>query len=438
MTLGVPDHCLIVLIGPSGSGKSTLARRWFQPTEVVSSDHCRALVSDDERDQAASKDAFDVLHHIVSRRLKHRRLTVVDATNVNRQARQPLVELARRYYAMPIALVLDMPETLCQQRNLDRGARAVPPEVVSQHHRRLSATDEGLRREGFRRVAILSSPEAVEELVIERFRLRCNRRDEPGPFDIVGDVHGCLDELLELLAELDYMATQDAGHRHGWRVSPPPGRKLVFVGDLVDRGPDSAGVLRLVMSAVADGVALAAPGNHDVKLLRALTGQRVTVRHGLQQTLDQLAPQPETFLQAVAQFLDELPSHYVFDSGKLAVAHAGIRADMQGRSDKRIREFCLYGETTGETDELGLPVRLDWAADYRGQAMVAHGHIAVTEARWVNGTIDLDTGCVFGGALTALRYPELELVSVPAHRVWYEPLRPLAGGEPRDSDALPG
>ena len=203
-------------------------------------------------------------------------------------------------------------------------------------------------------------------------------------------------------------------------------RKAIFVGDLVDRGPGVVQVLKLVMGMAADGAGLCVAGNHESKLLRKLWGRNVQVSHGLAESLAQLDAEPAEFRQQVAAFLDGLISHYVLDDGELVVAHAEIKTEYQGRASARVRDFCLYGETTGETDEFGLPVRADWAAGYRGRAMVVYGHTPVVEPGWVNGTINIDTGCVFGGRLTALRYPEKELVSVPASRVYYEPARPLA------------
>src|SRR5262249_39784910 len=151
--------------------------------------------------------------------------------------------------------------------------------------------------------------------------------------------------------------------------------------------------------------------------LRKLRGNDVQISHGLAETLAQLEPEPEPFKEQVHQFLEDLPTHYVFDGGKLVVAHAGLRADLQGRVSARVRSFALFGDTTGETDEFGLPVRLNWAAEYKGSAAVVYGHTPVAEPEWLNGTINIDTGCVFGGRLTALRYPERELVSVPARRL---------------------
>jgi protein phosphatase len=124
-------------------------------------------------------------------------------------------------------------------------------------------------------------------------------------------------------------------------------------------------------------------------------------------------------------FIDGLVSHYVLDDGKLVVAHAGLKESMQGRGSGQVRSFALYGETTGESDEFGLPVRHDWAAEYRGRATVVYGHTPVPEPEWLNGTINIDTGCVFGGRLTALRYPERELVSVEAARTYCQPVKPL-------------
>ncbi len=143
------------------------------------------------------------------------------------------------------------------------------------------------------------------------------------------------------------------------------------------------------------------------------------------ETLEQLAQQPSEFVERVKTFLDSLVSHYMLDDGKLVVAHAGMKEAMQGRASRAVREFALYGETTGETDEFGLPIRYNWAAEYRGKAMVVYGHTPVPKPEWLNNTINIDTGCVFGGQLTALRYSEKDLVSVPAATTYSEPARPF-------------
>jgi protein phosphatase len=215
----------------------------------------------------------------------------------------------------------------------------------------------------------------------------------------------------------------------------PEGRRAIFLGDLMDRGPRNPDVLRLVRNMVVAGSALCVPGNHDVKLLKKLRGQDVRINHGLAQTLAEIDALPDEargdFCKEAAEFIDGLISHYVLDEGRLVVAHAGMKQEMQGRGSPRVREFALYGETTGETDEFGLPIRFDWAREYRGPAMVVYGHTPVHVPEWLNRTLDIDTGCVFGGSLTALRYPEKELISVPAARAYCEPARPFLPAEER-------
>ena len=428
----IPEFCLLVLMGASGSGKSTFARTHFAPTEVLASDACRALVRDDETAQEATADAFEVLHFIARKRLAARRLTVVDATNVRPEDRRQLVAIARECHAMPVALAFDIPERICQERNLARGDRAIGRRVIRNQCQLLRHSLRRLRREGFREYRF-QSPEDVDAAVVERQPLQTDRRADHGPFDIVGDLHGCFAELNALLGELGYAVERGEPATGGrYRVTHPDGRRLIFLGDLVDRGPESAGCLRLVMDAVAAGAALGLPGNHDDKLGRKLRGRGVKLNHGLEQTLEQLAAEPPEWRDRVAEFIDSLVSHYELDGGRLVVAHAGMKEEMQGRASRAVREFALYGETTGETDEFGLPVRHEWAAEYRGRAQVVYGHTPVPAAEWLNRTICLDTGCVFGGHLTALRYPENELVSVPAARVYSEPggRRVVAGAAP--------
>ncbi|WP_268245603.1 polynucleotide kinase-phosphatase [Planomonospora parontospora] len=417
--IAVPEMSLVVLVGVSGSGKSTFARRHFAPTQVVSSDFCRGLVADDENDQAATPDAFDVLHYIVRTRLRRGLLTVVDATNVQWEARKQLVDLAKSENVLVDAIVLDVPEEVAIARNETRPDRDFGPQVVRRQRKDLRRSLGKISRDGFRRVHVLRGVDEIEAAEVVTERAWTDRRELTGPFDIIGDVHGCRAELEALLREL------------GWQVGPdgathPEGRTAVFVGDLVDRGPDTPGVLRLVMGMVAAGTALCVSGNHEQKLARALNGRKVRVAHGLQESLDQLAAEPEEFRKAALEFMDGLISHYQLDGGRLVVAHAGLKEAYHGRASGRVRSFALYGDTTGETDEYGLPVRYPWAREYRGRAMVVYGHTPVTEPEWVNNTICLDTGAVFGGRLTALRYPSREIVSVPAEKVWYEPARPLA------------
>jgi protein phosphatase len=420
VTLTIPELSLVLLVGSSGAGKSTFGRKHFKATEVLSSDACRGLVSDDESDQSATQAAFEVLRFIAARRLAAGRLTVVDATNVQTEARKPLVELAREYHVPAVAIVLNLPDGVCQERNAGRPERQVELQVVRNQAKDLRNSLSGLEREGFRQVHILTSPEEIDAAVIVRQPSPNNRKREHGPFDIIGDVHGCFDELSELLTRLGYQLNED-----GESFTPPAGRKAIFVGDLVDRGPKIAEVLRAVVGMVDRSAALCVPGNHDVKLLRKLHGKDVQLTNGLADSVEQLERQPTEFRARVTHFLDDLVSHYVLDDGKLVVAHAGMKEEMQGRGSGKVREFALWGETTGEMDEFGLPVRLNWAAEYRGRATVVYGHTPVAEPKWLNRTVNIDTGCVFGGKLTALRYPELEFVSVAARRTYYRSLKPF-------------
>ncbi|MCJ0902510.1 polynucleotide kinase-phosphatase [Rhodococcus sp. ARC_M6] len=430
----IPDLALVVLIGVSGSGKSTFAAHHFGPHETLSSDQFRAWVSDDPNSQDATSDAFEVLEFVAAKRLRRGRFTVVDATNVQPAARKRLIALARDHDVLPVAIVLDVPESVCSARNEARPDRGFGRDVIRRQHQQLNRSLRGLGKEGFRTVHVLSGEGAISEAEFVRRPLRSDLRTNHGPFDVIGDIHGCRSELESLLTKLGYTIDYGADGAPKDAV-PPQGRTALFLGDYVDRGPDSVGVLRLVMGMVAAGHALAVPGNHENKLVKALRGKKVTTSHGLAETLEQLAAEPAEFRRDVVDFCDGLVAHLVLDDGKLVVAHAGLKEDYHNRASGRVRSFALYGDTTGETDEFGLPVRYPWADDYRGSAVVLYGHTPVHEVEWVNNTACLDTGCVFGGALTALRYPERELVSVPAEQVWYEPVVPLAPPT-RASDVL--
>jgi polynucleotide kinase-phosphatase len=429
--LEIPDPSLVLLVGASGSGKSTFAAKHFRPSEVISSDRCRALVADDENDQSATADAFEVLGLIVSKRLAAGRLVVVDATNVQAEARRPLLALAKAHDQLCVALVFDLPERLCQDRNRGRADRDLGAFVIRNQAHDLRRSLRGLEREGIKYVRVFRTSEEVDATTVSRVPLWTDRRGERGPFDVIGDVHGCFDELVELLERLGWVVARRGDGRFDARH--PAGRRAIFLGDLVDRGPRSPDVLRLAMDMVASGAALCVPGNHDARLLKHLRGKNVRPTHGLAETIAQIDAEPPELRERVAEFLGGLVSHYVLEGGGLVVAHAGMKEEYQGRASGRVREFALYGDTTGETDEFGLPVRQDWAESYRGRAAVVYGHTPVPEAEWMNRTINVDTGCVFGGSLTALRWPEREIASVRARRTYCEPAKPFL----REPDAPP-
>jgi len=423
MNLKIPELCLVALVGASGSGKSTFARQHFQPTEVISLEMCRLLLADDTNDPDSMEPAWDLLRSIVLKRLALGRLTVIDAANVLPENRKPLAALAKTQHVSAAALVFDLPEETCQAHNRQTGGRGLPASAIHRQAEHLHRTLGGLAKEGFGSVYMLNSAQAAAQAVVERQPMPSNRKSESGPFDLIGDLHGCCDELEELLGKLGYQAHQAPG----W-VGPTPvythpaGRRVIFLGDLGDRGPRILDTIQLVFRMVQAGSALCTPGNHDDKLLRWLEGRTVNISPDMLLTLDAFQNLPDPIRDQtkgeLAAFLGSLFNHYVLDEGRLVAAHAGMRADLIGRDSSRVRSFALYGETTGETDENGLPVRLNWTADYHGRARVVYGHTPVTAPEWQNKTLNIDTGCVFGGSLTALRYPELELVSVPARRVY--------------------
>jgi predicted kinase len=187
MTIAIPELSLVVLVGPSGSGKSTFARKHFKPTEILSSDHYRALIADDEGEQSVTPDAFELLHLTAAKRLAFGRLTVIDATNVHPDARKQCLDLARRYHVLPVAIVFDIPEEVCLERNAKRTDRHIPARVVKNHVDALRRSFRRLRDEGFRATHILGTPEEAEAAAVIREPLRVNRRHETGPFDIIGE-----------------------------------------------------------------------------------------------------------------------------------------------------------------------------------------------------------------------------------------------------------
>ena len=424
--ISIPDFALVVLVGATGSGKSSFARKHFLETEIVSSDACRAIVSDDESDLSATGDAFDLLNYTASIRLKRRLMTVIDATSVKREDRARLVQLARKYHALPVALVLDIDPKTCNERNQNRPNRDFGEHVARNHAKALRRGVRGLQKEGFRQVQIMKSPEEVDAMGITREPLWTDNRADHGPFDIIGDIHGCFDELTELLGNLGYVIDPfEVGAEDLIRARHPEGRTAFFVGDITDRGPRNLDALRLVMGMCDEGSGRCVIGNHDFKLNKWLKGRNVTQAHGLDLTVAELEKTSDAFRKQVSDFIWDLRSHAWLADGKLVIAHAGLKEEMHGRGSGHVRNFAMFGETTGEVDEFGLPVRLEWARDYRGKADVVFGHTPMAEAEWLNHTMCIDTGCVFGGKLTALRWPERETVSVPAKTQYAIPAKPL-------------
>lgn len=422
-TIVLPDPSLVFLLGARGAGKTTFAQRHFEPSEIVALDDCCRMLG--VSPSAPSNDTLELFHTIIQNRLFSGKLVVVDMDDTNAELRRSVVTLAKRHHLFAIAIAFKLDERICIERNALRTDCVVSPYDVKRGVENVRRIIDSASREGLREIHVLDSPAAVEKAIITRTRLWTDKRDDSGPFDIIGDVHGCADELEALLEMLGYQLTWDDVFPHGVRVVPPEGRRVVFLGDLIDRGPRIVDSLRIAMSMVETKAALCIPGNHEVKFLRKLRGKTVSITHGLAETLAEFERMPKEFHDEVAGFIDKLVGHYVLDSGRLCVVHAGIKENMQGRSSSAAREFGLYGDTSGETDEYGLPVRHEWANEYHGRAAVVYGHTPMLTAEWLNNTICIDTGCVFGGALTALRYPEREIISIPAAKRYFEPKKPL-------------
>jgi protein phosphatase len=234
-------------------------------------------------------------------------------------------------------------------------------------------------------------------------------------YDFVGDVHGTIDELRSLLQLLGYI---------GDPLSHPQGRKVVFLGDYIDRGPDSISVLKIVMNMIKSGNAAAIIGNHDDKLFRYLKGNKVKLKHGLKDTVEQLEKEPKEFQNEIKDFLGAMPYRLLLDDNKVIASHAGLPEWAHlAKDSEKIRSLALYGDVNGSVDSNGFPIRKDWAKDYHGTRIVVHGHVPVKEPYICNNIFDIDTGACFGNKLTGLRYPEMELISVPSlkqysERVW--------------------
>ena len=413
-TLTLPWNALVVLAGPPACGKSTFARQHFTPTQILSSDTVRGWLCDDESEQSVSSLAFSVMYDLVSKRLGLRRLTVVDSTALQAATRRDLRGLARRAGVPVVLIVLVADAALCEAR--DRGrARQVGPAALAHHLALLQDTLLSVPDEGFDAVYLLDAVH-LEAVTVQIGPSPADRRELAGPFGIIGDIHGCYDELTSLLTRLGYGPRSDGVGAH------PAGRTAIFLGDLTDRGPGSVPVLQRVIPMVKAGTALYTPGNHCNKLMRYFVGRKVQIAYGLDRTLAEFAalpPDEEAALVAATRALvAQAPPYLWLDGGRLVVTHAGITEEMIGGWSRRIERFCLYGDVSGEQDAAGHPIRRDWAQDYGGAATVVYGHTVVPAPTWVNNTINIDQGCVFGGHLTALRWPERQIVQVPAAHVY--------------------
>lgn len=416
----LPLGSMVVLVGPAGSGKSTWATKHFLPTQVISSDACRGMIADDESDQTVSRDAFRLLYFILNERLRRGLVTVVDSTALQPSARAEMLKIAAQHGRPAVAIVFALPTALNEQWNASR-ERRVPREALERHWKNLDLSQKLLPSEGFHAVHTFHSPEelAAARVLIGGF---IPERNTP-PFDLIGDVHGCCDELRALLNGLGYQ-WQEAEQVY----THPDGRLPIFVGDLTDRGPASLAVLNLVERMVSSDHALLVQGNHDNKLLRWLIGRKVQVWHGLGMTIAELEALPPEEQEALRprfiSLLQNAPGYLILDGGRLVITHAGIQDEMIGRWNRAIQAFCLYGDVVS-INQGNMPLRRNWAALRAEERaingpLIVYGHDVVEEVREFRRTINIDTGCVFGSRLSALRYPEMELAQVPAARTYYQ------------------
>jgi protein phosphatase len=407
------------MVGPAGSGKTTFCRRNFPAASVISSDDCRAAVAGDPADQSATPAAFALAHERLEARLRRRRLAVLDATSLTPHARAAALDLASRHHLPAVAIVLDVPPEVCALQDAARPARRqVGRGVIDAHAAALRTALDALPREGFRSIHRLRGARQAADLRVALEPLACDRTADSGPFDIIGDVHGCLRELRLLLERLGYRRRTPRGP-----YAHPRGRRAVFLGDLVDRGPRIVETARLAMAMTGTGAALCVPGNHDAELAAILIGAAPDgpPGPGTVRSLEQIAAarSGRTFRDRFPGFVAALPAHLLLDGGRLAVAHAGLRAEHIGRDSQAVRRFAMFGENTGGLDRYGLPVRINWARGYAGRTFVVYGHTPVPRPETIGNTLNIDTGCVYGGALTALRWPERETVTVRAPRIYY-------------------
>ncbi|WP_058308126.1 bis(5'-nucleosyl)-tetraphosphatase PrpE [Gracilibacillus massiliensis] len=236
--------------------------------------------------------------------------------------------------------------------------------------------------------------------------------------DIIGDIHGCYQELMELVEKLGYQYQND-------KIYHPDNRQLAFVGDLTDRGPKSLDVIRFVYHVVMElKLGFYVPGNHCDKLYRYFLGNNVKQQHGLETTVEeyqQLSKPEQLEVKGMMMTLYEnAPLYKVVNELDTVIAHAGIPEKYIGRNDKKVKTFVLYGDITGGKLADGRPVRRDWAQHYHGDKWIVYGHTPVLEPRFVNRTVNIDTGCVFGNQLTAFRLPEEEIINVPSKQPFVE------------------
>lgn len=407
----IPSDAVVLLMGAAGSGKSTFAEKSFFPSEILSSDALREIITSDPTNQRYNSEVFAFLHDLLGLRAKQGLLTVVDATNVMPNARKTVREIAALHGRPVAVLVMNTSLEDCHLQNAKR-QRRVPADVINRHYAQFSDALTQLDAEGYWAVDFI---DGRTDVVVQP---KGGQIHEAPGFDIIGDVHGCIHELAALITDLGYFIDEETETaRH------PDGRKLVFVGDLTDRGPENVAVLSAVEKLVKDGH-ICVRGNHDDKLRRALAGNKVKAGHGLQETLQELQKATPEDRARYLKFLEQLPFQVqlVVPGVRqgVVVAHAGMARDLIGRDNGPARQMALYGQVEGFQED-GLPIRSEyWRAGYHADSApwVVFGHTPRREADIEGSSVCIDTGCVFGGKLTAFRYPEISAIAILADKAY--------------------
>lgn len=448
--ISIPFAGIVLVMGPSSSGKTTLIQHLIEQevilsSEVVSSDQFRTMVSDiefidwtnrpkEEADslmseyQRISQEAFAVIDMIVGKRSRLNKLTLVDATHLHPEDRQRYIQIARKQHVPIMVIVLDIPEVELLRRDAKRtyprGKKRIKQQV--QVFRR---NQKWLKKEGFQSLYVLSQEE-IETTLFERKRNNPLHLELGKGLDIIGDIHGCYEEMLELLSQLGYQENEDGYFVH------PEGRKFLSLGDVMSRGPHSLDTMRFFLRHVTAGYAYMIDSNHGWKIARWLDGRKVRLAHGdekVEQELKSFSERKgkeaaEQLKQQLKDWLWSAPCHYVIRQNDVTIAvatHAGIKDHYVGKQSSRISDFCRYGDTDG-IDELGKPIRRDWHLHHKSKELIIWGHDPKPQPWMVNHTINIDQGVVFGGSLTAFRLPERKLFSVPAKEDYaQDPTSPL-------------
>lgn len=433
--INLPHAGIVLLVGPSNSGKTTLINQLIQEqqifgSEVVSSDQFRVLVSDIEfidwnrrpkyeadalfsEYQQISKEAFEAMDYIIAKRCLLNKLTIIDATHLREYEREKYLQMAKKYHVPAIAIVLNLAETELLRRDL---VRDFPrgKNRIKQQYQHFKKTLRSIKKEGFRRCYIFGE----EELQV----LNVNRLGNPllidvgNGIDVIGDIHGCFDEFIEILSKLGYIKNEEGYFIH------PEGRKILSLGDVMSRGPRSIETLQFFQKHVTAGLAYMIDSNHGWKIARWLDGKNVKLAHGdenVKAEFDEYEikfgiEESERLKEQIRDLLIEAKSHYIIQKNgvNLAVAvHAGIKDHYIGKQSPRISDFCRYGDTDG-IDDNGKPIRKDWSIAHQSSELILWGHDPRQHPLLVNNTLNIDQGVVFGGSLTAYRFPERKFVSV--------------------------